>query len=275
MRRARVGVAMFAVAALLAAAVLAWAGTPPRRADPSHADSSHAHGKLVFNAEFNGSRLDRRDWSTCFWWGERGCTIATNDELEWYQPGQVTVASGSAHLIAAHEAVMASDHHTYPFASGMISSGPAPGRRRAKFAFRYGRVEARIRVPTGQGLWPGFWLLPANRTSLPEIDVMEYVSRQPDELELHLHYHGGVYGTVRRLRPGPGHWHIYGINWRPGRLTWLVDGHVLYRVTGAAVPSVPMYLIANLAVGGVGPGSPSATTRFPTAVKIDWVRVWK
>jgi beta-glucanase (GH16 family) len=273
MRRARIGVAVLAVLVLGVAAVIAYARSSPGPANSTRADS--AHGKLLFDAEFNGSKLDGRDWSTCFWWGEDGCTIATNDELEWYQPGQVTVSGGSAHLTATRRAVVASDHHTYPYASGMISSGPPPGQRRAKFAFRYGRVEARIRVPTGAGLWPGFWLLPADRSSLPEIDVMEYVSRQPDSLEVHLHFQGGTNGMPLSLRLNPAQWHVYGIDWSPGRLTWTVDGHVVYRVTGGAVPKVPMYLIANLAVGGEGPGPPTAATRFPTAVDIDWVRVWK
>jgi beta-glucanase (GH16 family) len=70
-------------------------------------------------------------------------------------------------------------------------------------------------------------------------------------------------------------WHRFGIDWRPGRLDWLVDGVVRWRLRGDTVPRRRMYLVANLAVGGDLPGPPGASTHFPSALPIDWVRVWR
>lgn len=283
MTRARLQAILLALVALglaSVAAIIASEHAPSPRA-PETGAQPLSNGKLIFDDEFNGSQLDSRHWSTCFWWGKQGCTIATNNELEWYQPSQVTVTDGAVRLVAARSAVRDSaSGKVYPFASGMISTGPPPGRGQAKFAFLYGRVEARIRVPDGRGLWPGFWLLPVDRSSLPEIDVMEIIGQRPDELKIHLHYQDSdgneqVVGATRLLRSRPGGWHVYGIDWKPDSLTWLVDGRRLLHVSGAAVPHVPMYLLANLAVGGDEPGPPSAATRFPSTMEIDWMRIWR
>lgn len=263
-------VALLGLLALAAAGVVAMArvraGTPAR--------------ELVFHDDFNGSRLNTRHWTTCYWWATRGCTIASNHELEWYLPGQVRVGGGIARLVAERRSVRGSDGRLYPFASGMISSGPPPGSSTPKFAFRYGRVEARMRVPAGPGLWSAFWLLPADRSDKPEIDAMEIIGEAPDVVEMHLHDRGSDDGEVVRssswrqssLATG---WHQFGIDWQPGRLDWLVDGVVRWRVTGTAVPRTRMYLLADLAVGGDPAGAPSARAPFPSALQIDWVRVWQ
>jgi beta-glucanase (GH16 family) len=236
--------------------------------------------KPIFRDEFNGDRLNQRIWTPCHWWAKRGCTIAGNHELEWYLPGQVSVRGGALRLTADRRAVRASDGQTHPFTSGMISSGPPSETGRPGFAFRYGRAEIRARIPAGRGLWSAFWLLPANRNALPEIDVMEIVEQPPRTVEMHLHYAGrdgtdhdqGGRWTTRSLATG---WHRFAIDWRPRALTWLVDGVRRFRVTGNAVPSQPMYLVANLAVGGDWPGAPDASTPFPSALQIDYVRVWR
>ena len=172
--------------------------------------------------------------------------------------------------------MLGSDGREYPYTSGMISSGPGPGSRSPRFAFRYGRAAVRARVPRGRGLWSAFWLLPADRESKPEIDVVEVLGHRPRTVEMNLHYRDGD-GDVRQrgrewvgLRRG---WHTFAIDWRPGQLTWLVDGRRRWRVRGRAVPREPMYLVANLAVGGDWPGPPGPGTRFPASLDIDWIRV--
>jgi beta-glucanase (GH16 family) len=257
----------------LAAAGLALAAGGDHRA-------SSARPRLILREEFAGRRLNRHRWNTCHWWATRGCTIASNHELEWYLPGQLRVRHGIARLVAERRTVHGSDGRVHPFASGMISSGPRPDSHKPKFAFRYGRAEIRMRVPHGRGLWAAFWLLPANRRSKPEIDVMEIVGQRPTVVEMHLHYRGRGGGErergakLRQRSLGRG-WHRFGIDWRPRRLAWLVDGVVRWRLSGDAVPRRPMYLVANLAVGGDLPGAPGASTRFPSALRIDWVRVWR
>jgi beta-glucanase (GH16 family) len=270
-------VALIGLAAVLTAVVMAMAST-------NHAQTSGppAPGlKLVFNDNFNGSRLNASRWSTCYWWAAGGCTIATNHELEWYLPGQVQLRNGTAQLVVARRSVRGSDGRTYPFVSGMISSGPTPGSRTPKFAFRYGWAEARMRIPAGPGLWPAFWLLPANESDLPEIDVMEIDGSAPDVVMMHLHDGGpGGNEAVQAsdwTQPSlTGGWHTFAIDWTPGHLAWLVDGVVRWHVDGSVVPSQPMYLIADLAVGGGDTVSPpTASTPFPSALALDWVRVWQ
>jgi beta-glucanase (GH16 family) len=234
----------------------------------------------TFREEFRGKRLNAERWRTCHWWAREsdGCTIESNNELQWYLPGQVRVGGQRARLYAERRATRGSNGKLYPYRSGMISSGPAPEGQPPKFAFRYGKVAMRARVPRGRGLWSAFWLLPADRDSKPEIDVMEVLGHRPDTVEMHFHYRTEQ-GEPRQLghewsglKPG---WHVFAVDWRPGRITWLVDGKERWEVTGPAVPDEKMYLIANLAVGGDWPGAPTRDTKFPAWMTIDWIRVWR
>lgn len=228
--------------------------------------------RVLFADTFSAGRLDRSHWRPCHWWAENGCTLKGNDELEWYVPGQVRVRGGRLHLVAKRSPAGA--NLPLPYVSGMVTTGP--GERGAPaFAFTYGRAEIRARVPTGRGLWPAFWLLPASRESKPEIDVLELYGSEPRTVRMHLHYrrgskvaHEGKYWSG--LTPG---WHRFAIDWRPGRLTWLVDGVARWRVSSDDVPSEPMYLVLNLAVGGTGPGPPDRSTSLPASFAIDWVKV--
>jgi beta-glucanase (GH16 family) len=271
MIRAQRAVALVGLLALATAGVVAMAAEQP---------GTLGRLKLIFDDEFSGSRLDTAHWNTCYWWARQGCTIASNHELERYLPGQVQVGRGIAHLVAARRSARGSDDRLHPFVSGMISSGPPPGSSVPKFAFRFGVVEARMRVPAGAGLWSAFWLLPADRSDLPEIDAMEIFGQAPDVVEMHLHYRGrggraAVVGSSWRQPSLAAGWHRFEIDWRPGRLAWLVDGVVRWQLTGRAVPQSRMYLVADLAVGGDPVGAPTARTSFPSALRIDWVRVWQ
>ena len=231
----------------------------------------------VMRDDFTGSRLSESRWGTCHWWQRRGCTIATNHELERYWPSQVRVEGGVLRLVAEPSADPDPGH---PYASGMISSGPPSDSEPARFAFRFGTATIRARIPTGPGLWPAFWLLPANRNSEPEIDVMEILGDTPDTVRMHLHYRDrrgreqslGERFTDPSVSSG---WHTYSIRWKPRRLVWLVDGTPRFRVSGRPVPRKRMYLIANLAVGGDYPGPPTAETAFPSTYEIDYVEVRK
>lgn len=267
----RPGVLLGTIAALTAV-IVALAG--------SRQGETSSQFRMIFNDGFGGSRLNQSHWSTCFWWAARSCTIASNHELEWYLPRQVRVGRGIARLVADRGSLGTTSDPAHSFVSGMISSGPTPRSKVAKFALQYGRVEARMRIPAGAGLWPALWLLPADRSELPEIDVMEVHGQSPDIVRMHLHYRTGRGGeqvrgfdwTQPSLASG---WHRFGIDWRRGRLDWLIDGAVRWHVDGDAVPRVPMYLIADLAVGGDPVGAPTARTPLPSALQIDWVRVWQ
>ena len=239
--------------------------------------------QLRFAADFDGSGLNGEKWVTCYWWDDQGCTIASNHELQWYRRENVTVGDGMVRLQARREAVQAPDGRDFSYTSGLISSG----RRVAdltvppKFAFQYGYVEMRAKVPRGQGLWSAFWLLPADQQSRPEIDVMEILGHAPGTVEMHLHYDDATGKKQRQGNEWTGpdlstDWHVFAVDWQPERLIWYVDGVERWRVSDkAAIPAEPMYLIANLAVGGDCPGAPDAQTPFPSTLLIDYIRVWQ
>jgi beta-glucanase (GH16 family) len=243
-------------------------------------DASAASGTLLFREDFEGSRLSQARWNTCYWWGtSRGCTNHGTQELQWYRPGQVRLDSGVINLVAAKRTVVGSDGRSYRYVSGMINTGPPSFESpRSKFTFRYGRAVIRARTPAGRGLWPSFWLLPANRGAVPEIDVLEMFGHRPSTALMYLHYRDregrlkrrGTEWTSRGLRSG---WHKYAVNWRPGRLVWLIDGVRRFMVKGAPVPDTFMYPLLNLAVGGEGPGPPGPSTEFPSRFRIDYIKV--
>jgi beta-glucanase (GH16 family) len=168
--------------------------------------------------------------------------------------------------------------------------------------FGYGRVEARLRLPTGAGLWPAFWLLGVDISSAGwpgcgEIDVMENIPAVgenplgPTKIQSTLHGPGysGAHGIGRAFTlPGGGRvddgFHVYGALWSPGRLSFYVDdpGAPFFTATPRVLPAGqrwvfdhPFFIILNLAVGGSWPQDPDATTPDPARLLVDWVRVYK
>jgi beta-glucanase (GH16 family) len=245
--------------------------------DPS-ATPSGSGSRVVLDENFDGGTLDESRWNTCHWWNDGGCTIASNNELEWYRPEQVTVADGTLRLTAAPNRYVASDGETYDFTSGMVTTGPTPDDDNAKVAITYGTVEARFKAPAGRGLWPAIWLLPASKESRPEIDLLEMIGQDPSELILHFHPEDRDADSpskrVRVTAPDLAEdWHTVGLSWTPGKLVYTLDGTPIWTVTGDQVPSEPMYLVMNLAVGGAYPGPPDSRTPFPATFEIDYVRM--
>jgi beta-glucanase (GH16 family) len=158
----------------------------------------------------------------------------------------------------------------------------------------YGRIEARIRIPYGQGLWSAFWTLGRDLPTVGwpeagEIDVMENIGREPDRIHGTIHGPGysGANGVGRGVtRPAMGRYaddfHLYAVDWFPERIVWSLDGVPYSTLTPADLPrgarwvfDRPHYLILNVAVGGHWPGYPDATTTFPQEMVIDYVRVYQ
>jgi len=157
---------------------------------------------------------------------------------------------------------------------------------------QYGRIEARIRIPRGQGIWPAFWMLGADIGSVGwpacgEIDVMENVGYEPTVV--HGTVHGPGYSGAQGISaastnptgaPFADDFHVFGVDWRPDSITWSVDGTAYRTLTRADVganPWVfdkPFFVVLNVAVGGSWPGSPDASTPFPQQMTVDWVRVF-
>ena len=159
------------------------------------------------------------------------------------------------------------------------------------YQFKYGLVQARIKVPTGVGLWPAFWMLGSNIDTegwagCGEIDVMENVGRTPNTLYGTLHgpgYSGGsgIGGTVNTMAPLSAGYHIYAVEWSPTAVTWTLDGKQYFQVKPAdAAPNDwvfdhDFFILLNLAVGGLFAGLISPDTVFPATMSVDYVRVYQ
>jgi beta-glucanase (GH16 family) len=276
-RGGRAAVASLAVA-LLGAAVAGCGTAAGGSADA--APRSSGRWTVDLRERFDGTTLDAGRWTTCYWWDDGGCTNLGNDEAQWYVPEQVATTDGHLELTAAPER---SRHlgRTFSHVSGMVTtgrSGDDPDDA-ARYAFTYGYVEVRFRTPRGGGLWPAIWMLPVSNESRPEIDLLEQYGDDTREASMTLHTDapGGTKRVDRRsvraadLAEG---WHTVGLEWTRGRLRWFLDGEERYEVTGPNVPSEPMYLLLNLAVGGTA-GDPPASTRFPASFVVDEVTVWR
>ena len=154
--------------------------------------------------------------------------------------------------------------------------------------FRFGRIEARLKVPEGKGLWPAFWLLGENITEVDwpgcgEIDIMEVIGHAPSVVHCSAHYTNGenkLESNTNNLDAGVNlsdDYHVYRLDWTPAQLTFSLDGQVVNTVPIEEDMKEflrPHYLIFNVAVGGNWPGDPDASTDFPQSMLIDWVRVY-
>lgn len=239
---------------------------------------------MIFHDDFDGQALDTSKWTTCYFnfkVGHDGCDHDQN-ERELYQPQNVSVSDGILTLRAQKQSVQAANGQTYDYTSGMITTGPTSGSAKdTRFSFTYGYMEMRAKIPAGQGLWPAFWTLPTSLKWPPEIDVFEILGGTPNVLHLHYHYPNGTDngGDSGKDLTGPDlstDWHTYAVDWEQDAITWYVDGVARRSYTDAShIASTPMYLLANLAVGGDWPGDPDASTPFPASYQIDYVRVWQ
>lgn len=256
--------------------------------DQTATAAASATWKLVFSDDFNGTSLNNTIWRTCYNWfayTPNGCPglYDGNGELEWYQASNVQVAGGLLHLRGERRHVDDPTWGSHDYVSGMIASHPDAAHR--GFSFLYGRWEAVAKLPRGVGLWPAFWGLATRKNWPPEIDVMENVVNPASHWDTHSilmtnHYHdaNGVYGSASKQYTAPydfaDGFHRFRVDWEPGLLVWYVDNVEQFRTTNY-VPDAPFYMIANLAIGGVWPGSPDNTTPFPVEYQIDSIKVWQ
>jgi len=230
--------------------------------------------------DFLGEDLDGNKWSKCHWWDDGGCTIASNQEEEWYLPNNVAVSDGILTLSAIREDFVVTDGRQFGYSSGMVSTGPPVYTAEPRYAFTYGYVEMRARIPSGRGLWPAFWMLPPTFDSKPEIDIFEVTGDDPTNLRMRVHYRDADGSSANQGSSyfGPdlsADWHVYGLWWTEDAISWYLDGDEVWRYDGDGISTEPMYLVANLAVGGEYPGPPDDETVFPALFEIDLIRVWQ
>jgi beta-glucanase (GH16 family) len=240
---------------------------------------------LTWSDEFDGAQLDPEKWFFESGDGSQyGIPGWGNNELQWYLPDSAALTGGTLIITARQESQNGKE-----YSSARISTVD-------RFAFRYGRIEARIRLPSGQGLWPAFWLLPQDNSygswaASGEIDVMEAVN---------LGASGGnaVHGTIHYGGEWPNNvssgnsylvptdattdFHVYALEWDETEMRWYADD-ILYAMqnswstSSASFPAPfdqPFYILLNVAVGGDWPGAPNAATIFPVTMEVDYVRVY-
>jgi beta-glucanase (GH16 family) len=249
-------------------------------------DASAPSGLILFD-EFNGpagATPDPTKWS--YDTGGRGWG---NEELESYTRNPENAGldgQGDLAITARAETYTGPDGIRRQYTSARLQT-------LYKLEFQYGLLEARIKVPAGQGLVGQFWALgndayhPSGWPASGEIDAMEVLGSRPETLHGTLHASWpwaphGVAGTERSSSPLSDGFHVYGVQWMPDRISFLLDGSVYRTITpsdlrpGAPWPfRHPYFLLLDLAVGGVWPGSPDAETHFPARMLVDWVRVWR
>ncbi len=233
---------------------------------------------LVWSDEFDGSELDLGKWTPQIGTGSGGWG---NQELQYYRAENATVADGKLTITAKDEVFGGANYTSSRLRT--INQGD----------WKYGRFEASIKLPIGQGLWPAFWMMPTDDAygTWPrsgEIDIMELLGHKPEEIFGTIHF-GSSFETRRSI--GNTHqlpsgnfnedFHVFAIEWEENLIRWYVDD-ILYATRTADEVSPDnwpfdqnFHFILNVAVGGNFPGSPDGTTTFPQAMEVDYVRVYK
>jgi beta-glucanase (GH16 family) len=211
-----------------------------------------------------------------------------NKELEYYtsRPENVQITHGKLVITARMEPFTGADGVERPYTSARLET-------KRKFEQRYGRIEARIKIPPGQGMWPAFWMLgnDIDKVAWPacgEIDIMENIGKEPSTVHATLHGTGYVPAGVTAAYSLPegknfaDDFHLFALEWEPREMRFYVDD-VLYSTdipenapAGTKWPfDHPEFILLNLAVGGEWPGYPDETTRLPQQMLVDYVRVYE
>ncbi|MCZ4508426.1 family 16 glycosylhydrolase [Streptomyces sp. ActVer] len=278
--------------ATLSAVLLASAAVLPAQADAGQAAAGQAAPQpkaaaaVTFSDTFDGAAGSAVNSSK--WQIETGDNV-NNHERQYYTSGANNAAlDGQGHLVIT---ARRENPNNYQCWYGRCEYTSARLNTAGKFTTTYGRVEARLKVPRGQGMWPAFWMLgnDIGQVGWPnsgEIDIMENVGFEPSTVHGTLHgpgYSGsGGIGAAYSLPGGQAFadaFHTFAIDWSPDAVTWSVDGNVYQRRTPADlggrqwVFNKPFFLILNLAVGGYWPGDPDGSTSFPQQLVVDEVKV--
>lgn len=236
--------------------------------------SAAPNWQLVWSDEFNGSSLNRGVWTPEIGTGYNGWG---NNELQYYtdRPQNVQVTGGNLVITAQRE-----NYEGRNYTSARIKT-------QGLKSFKYGKIEARIKIPTGQGIWPAFWMLGESFRDVGwpycgEIDIMEHVN---NESVVHgtVHWDANGYASYGRASGNLdfSQFHTYSIEWDPSYIRWFVDGvqyNEIYIANGTGNTEEfqkPFFILLNLAVGGNWPGSPNGSTPFPAQMLVDYVRVYQ
>jgi beta-glucanase (GH16 family) len=268
--------------------------------------------RLTWSDEFDGEKIDPAKWDYDLGNGyfdydaNQWISGWGNDELQYYtrEAENAFLKDGALHIRAIKESL-----HGCGYTSARLKTRQRDGR--PLFSQTYGRFEFRAKLPTGQGVWPALWMMPQDDkygswASSGEIDIVEARGHEPTKLLGTLHYgarwpenkHSGA-EFVFPVRGSIADFHVYALEWTPGEIRWMVDGHMYAKqafwwsaskTDGArgiaprgeadlnpwpAPFDQPFYLVMNVAVGGRFPGNPAKATAFPAEMVVDYVRVYE
>ena len=231
---------------------------------------------LAWSDEFNGTTLDLTKWTPEIGGGGWG-----NSELEYYRAENATVSSGFLTITAKQESFGGNSY----MSSRLITKNLAD--------FRYGKFEARIKLPVAKGMWPAFWMLPTDNVyggwpRSGELDIMELIGTYPNRT--YGTVHEGTAANGSQLSSGQSvtlssgtfadDFHVFSTEWSPDLIKIYLDGVLFHTVTptsfagGKWAFDQRFFMILNLAVGGSWPGSPDGTTTFPQTMVVDYIRVY-
>jgi beta-glucanase (GH16 family) len=238
---------------------------------------------MTFGDEFNSLNLrvgNTGIWNTSYpWAGPSGASLT--GELEWYINANYaptsaikpwTVNNGILDLTATPtDPSIQSYVGGHPYTSGMLTTY-------GTFAQTYGYFEMRAELPAGQGLAPAFWLLPENKSWPPELDVMEVIGSDPTSLVTTVHSDSTgkpiATGQTTQVADTTAGFHTYAVDWEPNTITWYFDGNEVFQTATPADLHQSMFMVVNLGVGGVWPGSPNSSTAFPATMQIDYIHAF-
>jgi beta-glucanase (GH16 family) len=253
-------------------AKLAWSDEFDKPGQPNPANWKYETG---------GDGWGNHELETYCGWGSK------NAPCDAAQPSAFVGSDGYLHIMARKDVAGKNGE-------GAITSARLVSR--GLQSFQYGRIEARIKIPHGQGMWPAFWMLgddvgTRRWPACGEIDIMENIGKKPDTIYGSIHGTGFIGAPISSPLVSPDHaafadgFHTFGILWSPGKMQFYVDdpANVYETRTRADLPPGAVwpfddgkyFIILNLAVGGDWPGNPDATTEFPQEMLVDWVRVWQ
>jgi len=240
---------------------------------------------LTWADEFNGangSALDAAKWVL-----ETGGNGWGNNELEYYtnRPQNSAQKDGNLVITVLKEHFTGSDAVSRDYTSARLKTA-------TRFTQAYGRFEARLKVPKGQGIWPAFWMLGDNIDvvgwpTCGEIDIMENIGSEPSKVHGSMHgpgYSGNTPLTAIYTLPNGAFaddFHVFAAEWEPTAVRFYVDGNLYLTEQPANLPAGtrwvfdhPFFILLNVAVGGNFPGSPDATSTYPQTMLVDYVRVY-
>ena len=223
--------------------------------------------QLVWSDEFDGTGIAKTNWNY-----DIGGNGWGNNELEYYtnRPENAKVENGNLLIIARKEYLSGRDYTSARLKTEHLHN------------FLYGKIEARIKMPVGQGLWPAFWMVGQDASIGGEIDIME-----------HINFDNKIYGTMHWNNFGKDTssggnttcdvttFHVYSITWDQYSIKWYLDGNkyfqdnIAYGMNGTEEFHSPFFIFLNLAVGGNWPRNPVYATPFPDTVYVDYVRVYQ